>query len=478
MATDTNFISALGAGSGIDIKALATSLVEVERAPRAAAIQDKIDAQDRRIAGYAAVSLALNNLKDAYAKLNDLREFTAGQASIDRTADLSATISGSVQPGDYSVVVNQLAAAQKSVSAGYTSGAASVNSGAAFTVTLTVGGVAQTPISVSAANATPAGIVEAINNADQGVTAAFVDTGDPTNPTRITLTGASGADGAFSLSAVDDATGLAVSDIDFSTTLVAAADAELTIDGLTITRSTNSVSDAVSGVVLNLLGVTPAGSTAKMSIAQDTTQVKENLLALVETYNQTMQDLDTLTGAVSDNPEDIYSGSLAGDSFVNTLRERLRGMMMDDSSTPSGSKTAFRDVGLDIDRYGVMSIDEDKLNTALSEDFADIAVLFSAGTDDQSTFGTAARGIAGDAIYSLEEILASRGVIAQQSSNATDLAKDYEEDLEQLETRLEALYQRYLKQFGVMESLVGQSNSMRDSLKSTFDGMMAVYTNN
>ena len=43
---------------------------------------------------------------------------------------------------------------------------------------------------------------------------------------------------------------------------------------------------------------------------------------------------------------------------------------------------------------------------------------------------------------------------------------------------MEALYERYLRQFSAMESIVGESNSMRDSLKSTFDGMMAAYTNN
>ena len=478
MATETNFITALGAGSGIDTKALATNLMEVERQPREAAIQDKINSQDRRIAGYAAVSLALSNLKDAFAKLNDAREFTAGSVSLDRTQDLTPQVTGSVQPGSYSVVVNQLAAAQKSVSAAYASGAASINGGGAMSLTLTVGGVAQVPIAIAAADATPGGIVAAINEADQGVTAALVDTGDTANPTRIILTGVSGAANSFSVSTVDSGTGLAVADLDFSSTLTAAANASLTVDGLAVTRDTNAVADAIPGVVLNLSQVTTAGQSARLVVTRDTTQVKENITNLVDVYNQTIKDLDILTGPASDDPEDIYSGSLARDSFIDTLRNNLRGMLMDNSSTPSGSLTAFRDAGLDIDRYGVLSVNEVTLDSVLSDKFDDLATLFSAGTDDQSTFGAASRGLAGDAVFELDELLKSRGLIAEQSSNAADMVKDYEADLQQLQVRMEALYERYLRQFAAMESIMGQSNALRDNLKSTFDGMMATYTKN
>ena len=107
----------------------------------------------------------------------------------------------------------------------------------------------------------------------------------------------------------------------------------------------------------------------------------------------------------------------------------------------------------------------------------EVVTLFSADTDDQTTFGAAARGIAGDAVYELDAFLNNRGLISQQTTNATELAQGYEDDLRTLEIRMEALYERYLRQFAAMESIVGESNSMRDSLKSTFDGMMAAYTN-
>lgn len=478
MATNVDFIGALGAGSGINVRELATSLVEVEKQPRVETIQSRIDAQDRRVAGYAAVSLTLSNLKDAFAKLNDAREFTSGQVASTRPQDFTTTVTGSVQAGTHSVVVNQLAAAQKSASQGFASTATTINGGAALTITLTIGGVAQSGISVAASDTTPGRIAAAINEANQGVRASIVDTGDPATPTRIVLTGPSGAANAFSVAITDDATAGVVTDLNFGTTLQTPADASLEVDGLSVTRPSNTVADVIDGVTLNLTSQTAAGETAQVEVSRDATAIKDNVMALVEAYNQTVADLNTLTGPVSDDPDDIYSGSLARDSLIDTLRDNIREMMLGDSSTPSSTLTAFRDVGLDIDRYGVMSINETTLDSALSEKFDEVVTLFAADTDDQTMFGAAARGLAGDAVYELDGFLNSRGLIAKQSANASELVQDYQEDLRKLEIRMEALYERYLRQFSAMESIVGESNSMRDSLKSTFDGMMSAYTNN
>ena len=64
-----------------------------------------------------------------------------------------------------------------------------------------------------------------------------------------------------------------------------------------------------------------------------------------------------------------------------------------------------------------------------------------------------------------------------QSEGSQERINDYELKLEALNIRMESLLARYTKQFGIMESMVGQSNAMRDSLKTTFEGMMSMYTN-
>ena len=189
-----------------------------------------------------------------------------------------------------------------------------------------------------------------------------------------------------------------------------------------------------------------------------------------------MSDFSILGGERSEDETDIYSGSLRGDSMLRLIKTKLRAMFTDDSSTPGTSITAFRDIGLDIDVDGVMSLDETTLDDALINNYDDIVTIFSADTNSQTEYGSASRGIAGDAIYEIKDLISARGTILTQSESAQTLIDNYAEKLEELNTRMEALLLRYTKQFGQMESIVGQSNSLRDSLTATFDGMMAMYT--
>jgi flagellar hook-associated protein 2 len=572
-----DLIGALGAGSGVDVKALAQSLVDVEKLPRESAFNEKIDDQERRIAGYSALMLTLETVKTAFQKLNDLTDFNAGTVSNSAPNTVSAVTTSAATPGSHTIEVQQLAAAQRDASNAFTTKTDELNGGSPFSLTLTIGGTAQNSIRV--ATDTPQGIVDAINAADQGVTAQIIDTGDASTPYKIVLSGPVGLDGAFSYS-TDDASGTARADtltfqaatttgtisvggvsvevtagqtaaevaeavrealaasefitgvtgrsivtgandgeltlqwaasdgadplltaadtdgtgatvtatsaINFvagsalgsvdlaSSSLKSATDAIVVVNGLSITRSSNAVDDVIPGVYLDLLSAN-VGTPADIRITRDTATIKENLQAVVKAYNDAISDIGILTGARSDDPEDIYSGSLQGDSTVRMVKTKLREMFLNDSSSPGETLTAFRDVGLDLDRTGVMSIDESKLEAALSNHFDDVVTLFSANTNNQSEFGSASRGIAGDAVKSINELISSRGTIMTQSEGSQTRINDYKLKLEALNTRMEALLLRYTKQFGIMENIVGQTNAMRESLTATFDGMMAMYT--
>jgi flagellar capping protein FliD len=124
-----------------------------------------------------------------------------------------------------------------------------------------------------------------------------------------------------------------------------------------------------------------------------------------------------------------------------------------------------------------MSLDEDKFDAAMTDHFAEVVGMFSANTNNQSSYGSAARGLAGDAVKSISDIISARGALLSNSETAQGRIDSYQLDLETLNTRMEALLARYTKQFALMESFVGQTNSMRESLTATFDGMMAMYTN-
>lgn len=469
-----DIIGALGAGSGVDVKALAKNLVDVERVPREEAINTKIDSQERRIAGYSALMLSLETVKKAFQKLNDVNDFNAGTVSSSAPNTISAAVTSAALPGRHTVEVSQLAAAQRDASSAFASKTTELNNNNPFSLTLTLGTRVQTPVSVT--TATPQGIVDAINLAAQGVTAQIIDTGDDSSPYKIVLSGPIGSSGAFSY-ASDDGSGGAVSGLDLAAEpLDQATDASLKIDGLTITRSSNTVDDVIPGVYLDLLS-TNVGVPADLRVTRDTASIKENLKAVVKAYNEAVNDIGVLTGARSDDSEDIYSGSLKGDSTVRFIKSQLREIFIADASTPGATLSAFRDLGLDFDRTGVMSLDEATIDSALANHFDDVVTLFSADTNNQSEVGSASRGIAGDAIKFINDLTSNRGTIMTQSEGSQMRIDEYKIKLEALNTRMEALLLRYTKQFGIMETMVGQSNSMRDSLKSTFEGMMAVYTN-
>jgi flagellar hook-associated protein 2 len=103
--------------------------------------------------------------------------------------------------------------------------------------------------------------------------------------------------------------------------------------------------------------------------------------------------------------------------------------------------------------------------------------MFSAGTNNQSIYSPAPAGLAGGAINSIEKMLLSTGLINSQTRSANDQVTKYKEELIVLDERMEKLMTRYMNQFSVMESIVGNSNSMRESLKGTFEGMMKAYGN-
>jgi flagellar hook-associated protein 2 len=150
-------------------------------------------------------------------------------------------------------------------------------------------------------------------------------------------------------------------------------------------------------------------------------------------------------------------------------------MLTSTSSTPGSTVTAPRDVGLSFDRYGVLQFDKEKLATQLQSNFDEVAQMFSANTNNQSVYSVADAGVAGDAVKAIDEMMRSTGLIAQQTDNATKQVDRFKADLERLEDQMQKLLDRYTRQFSAMESIVGSSNSLRESLKGTFEGMANAY---
>lgn len=471
MATTSNIVSTLGAGSGIDIKGLAQSLVDAEKTPKKERIDAKITQSEAKITGYGAVKYALSELKTAFGKLNDASDFSSIQPSNTQPAAFGVTASTTAEAGSYSIEVLQTALAQRTASSNFADRATPLNvvspatTGTAFNLNLTVGGVSKGAINVT--NPTPAGMVSAINGAKLGVTAQLINTGNGYN---VVVTGDTGAGQAFSLTS-DDGSGTAVAGVQFATPLQTATDASFKVNGLAVSRSSNTVTDVIDGVTLNLYANTSGA--ARLDLNRDTVGIKDNIKGLVTAYN----DFEEAFKILGDKKSEVegFGGALAGDNLLQSVRTQVRAMVTNNSSTPGTNIKAARDVGLSIDRYGKLSLDDGKLDTALQNNFGEVSTLFSAGTNNQSIYSPAPAGLAGDAINKIEKMLLSTGTIETQSANATKKIAKYKEELATLEDRMEKLLNRYMSQFSVMESIVGNSNSTREGLTSTFKGMMAAY---
>ena len=471
MATTSNIVNTLGAGSGIDIKGLAQGLVDAEKTPKKERIDAKIAQSEAKITGYGAVKYALSELKTAFGKLNDASDFSSIQPSNTQPAAFGVTASTTAEAGSYSIEVLQTALAQRTASSNFADRATPLNvvspatTGTAFNLNLTVGGVSKGAINVT--NPTPAGMVSAINGAKLGVTAQLINTGNGYN---VVITGDTGASQAFSLTS-DDGSGTAVPGVQFATQLQTATDASFKVNGLAVSRSSNTVTDVIDGVTLDLYANTTGA--ARLDLNRDTAGIKDNIKGLVTAYNDFDESLKVLGDRSSEVEE--FGGVLAGESLLESVRTQVRAMVTNNSSTPGTNIKAARDVGLSIDRYGKLSLNEGKLDTALQNNFGEVSTLFSAGTNNKSIYSPAPAGLAGDAINKIEKMLLSTGIIETQSANATTKIAKYKEELATLEDRMEKLLNRYMSQFSVMESIVGNSNSTREGLTSTFKGMMAAY---
>ena len=557
MATDT--ISALGAGSGVDVKSLASSLVDAERVPKKEAINNKITKAEKGISGYAAIKFVLDGMKTAFMNLKDQSDFNSVTPRISQPG--SVAVKATTASGTHSINVINLATAQRRVSSGFAAGNTPLNGGQAFDLSLSVHG--KTPaelINIPAGFDTPGGIVAYINSANKGVTANLVNTGEATNPFKIMITGATGATSDFTISspiaglgfatplqssgfasntnavsadpfnlslsinggagqtisvpANSGLTGIAsainnanlgvsaeiintgdplkpfkimvkggnldfslsapVDGLNFSSSLQQATNATINVNGLNLTPSSNKLEGLIPGATIDLLA--PTNGISNIDFSRDVSGVKTKVQELVTAYNEA----NSMLNVVSDPKSTIetYGGTLVGNSVVNDIRNKMRDMVLSNSNSPSGGLTALRDIGISIDRTGVMTLDSTKLDSVLSSKFDHVVTLLSANRENMSTFNTSTAGIAGEAVKKITTLLDKAGTLAAQSENLSTRIVSYKKDLAKLEERMNQLLARYNKQFATMESMVGQSKSLKTSLTSTFEGMMATYTKN
>ena len=461
MAID--YVNALGAGSSMNTKEIVTALVNAERAPKEAAIQRKVEESESKISGLATALSALQTFQASARTLNDLSDFNSFSVGNSQTTAFTATASTSASSGSHTVEVASVARAQRSNMvahgpADFTSTAQTLNSGAAFDLTVAIGPDGnQTSHTVSVTTATPAGIVSALNAADLGITARLTDVGTSGNSYKIQLTGESGTDKAFSIT--PSVNSLLTTATPSGQT---AANADITVDGLQFSRATNSINDIIPGVTLELNAAT--SGTANVSIIQDTSTAKSKITDFVAAYN-------TAKGALDEISSFDLNGAFAGDSLFRAMGSNLRSVMVNESSTPGAAISRLSDLGISINRTGEFEVNDAKLDSALASNFTDLVTIFSADTTNQTEIGDGNRGIAGDISKLISDLTSTTGYITTQTATFNTQIEGYQVDLDELETRMERIEQRYTQQFLAMQQIVDEMTRTREDLISSFENL-------
>jgi flagellar hook-associated protein 2 len=460
----------MGNGSGIDVIKLARDLADAEMMPQQDRVTRAKTDTEAAISAYAVLKYNVELLTEQFNGLNDAQELATPVAVSSNTSAISiGSTQGSAVSGSHQIDVTQLAASQRNRSSEYTSSTETLNSGSAFDITVTSNGSTQT-ISVDAGDDTPAGVVAAINASGTGFTATLIDTDTAGTNYRIVLQGPSGEDNAFTVSSTPD--------LGFHTAgnqLQSAANALLKVDGMSIERTSNTISDAISGVTLNLNAV---ASGTSLQVTNDTTTLKEKLKELVATYNVVQVVLNELSDP--DSTEEEVGGALSNDmAFVRSVRDAIYAAVTTDSSTPSGDVSALRDLGIELTKTGSLSFNEATYDEVVLNNFSDVVTMLSAGTTNQSAYDGADQGLAFDSMEVINGLMDSiDGIFAVREDTATQQLRTYEDRLLAIELRMEKVYQSYLKQFSVMEDLVNTLNGTRDYVKQQLDSIANIGQDN
>ena len=468
-AVSTQILTSLGAGSGVDVVSLARNLTNAEQVPRKALINSAKTVAENQVTSYGLIASQLGLLQTAFEGLNDASEVANSYGTTTDTAIEFTAFDGTEVDGSYDIAVNQLAQSQIMVSDEYSSSSIAIAS-SSFDISIAVGSSSTTTTAITVSTLTPAGVVDAINDADMGVTATLVDTGIAGANYRIILAGETGSESVFTISSTPD---LGFSDSD--NILQTAQDSEIEFDGLTITRDSNEFSDVVTGATLTLYETT--SSAATVAIYSDTSALKTKLEDIVTLYNDFGDLMDELTSMTID--EDIeLSGALQRDlTTARYITDQILDVFLADSTTPSGNISAFRDIGISINSTGDLTLDETAFDEALENSYDDVVMMLTANTNNQNLYTSSEVGLAQDIASAIETLLESDGVLATREANAEDLAEDYEDELTALQARMDLLYDRYITQFTAMEILTEKLNGVGDYLTDQLESLRNAYNN-
>lgn len=447
-------ISSAGIGSGLDINSLVTQLMNAERQPLNA-LSTKKSQTNQKISAFGQIKGAISSLQSALSSLKSGTAFDVFKATSSDSKIASATANSNAAAGSYDITVSKLA---KSRVEGTTSGLFNQSTapiGTTGTLTFTVGAKS---FSVNVTNTdTLESVRDAINNvtydddADAStpdktqalVQASVVNVGTSGSPDYkliFTSTG-KGSDGAVTIGGTAAAAlGLGdytTSDPDPTSTVNTSLiqrenDTQAVVNGVNITRSSNTIDDVIAGATITLAGT---GSTT-ISISRDTDAITAKVNEFISAYNK-------LQSTVTDLRK--KGGTLEADSSALSVVTNLQSTFNAPANIAGTNYKWLAEIGVSFQKDGSLALDATKFSDAIKSNFAGVKSLFSDSTD-----GFATR------IYdAATAMLNTDGLISSRTSGLNATLKSLDDRIDQMDARLTRTEARLRAQFSSLDSLLG-----------------------
>lgn len=470
-------ISSAGIGSGLDVNSLITKLMDLESQPIAALNKKEAVAQ-AKISTLGTLKSSLATLQTASKALSTPSQLSPLKTSVADSTILGATAGSGAVAGTYNIEVQSLAESQKLLTAGYANTTDAIGTvgnkitftfgtyGAGPSFTANPDKTAQT-ITIDSDNNSLAGLRDAINNANIGVTASIINDGTATGYHLSLTSTETGARNALKVS-VDDASLNAFTydptgGTSNMTQTVAAQDAVIKVDTTTITKQSNTITDAIEGVTLNLTSESALGVTTKLTLTRDTASVQTAIQNFVKAYNDTSK---ALADATAYNATTGKAATLTGDATVRMIQTQLRNLLNTPIAGAAAGSSTLVDIGVNFQRDGTLSIDSATLSAALANPTKDFTALFaSKGTNK-------GYGLQMDTL--IGQLTSPVGIIANQTTGLNASITDIGKQRTALQDRLVNVEKRYRAQFGALDTIMASMNATSTYLTQQLTSIAAI----
>lgn len=450
-------ISSPGLGSGLDVNGIVNQLMSIEQRPLAL-LNNKEAKQQAQISAYGNLKSALSSFQNSAKSLSNLSLFNGVSAKIGDTTLASVSASSTAATGNHQIEVQNLAEAQKIKSESFPATSTVIGSG---TLTITFGtyngdgtftnNPAKTSktITIEPDETDLASVRDAINEAGVGITASIVNDGSGNrlviasndtginNAVKITVTDDDGNNldnVGLSKLAYDASTG----GIANMTQTVAARNATIVVDGITISKSSNTITDALEGVTINLLKSAP-GTPTNLSISQDSSKIQAAISAFVGAYNDLVKTINDVSRYNADSKQ---ASVLTGDATVRSVQTQIRGVLNSFLPDAPSGLNSLSQIGINFQKDGTLQLDSTKLNAVISDPNKDIASLFTTN------------GFAVKLDKLVDGMLKSNGLIDGRVDGINDSIRDLGRQRESLSRRLEDVEKRFRAQFTSLDTMI------------------------